>query len=125
MNRKPFYHHLYFQVLIAIVVGIAVGTYCKGFALELKPLGDGFIKLIRMILAPIIFTTVVVGMAGMGSFRRVGRIGLKSILYFEAATTAALVIGWLVVKWVQPGAGVNADPAKLDARAISQYVTAG
>src|SRR5687768_3119087 len=105
MTRKPFYHHLYFQVLIAIVLGAAVGTYFKDFAIQLKPLGDAFIKLIKMVVAPIIFTTVVVGMAGMGSFKRVGRVGFKAILYFEVMTTLALIIGWLVVKWIQPGVG--------------------
>jgi aerobic C4-dicarboxylate transport protein len=99
-------------------------TFQKRIGAVLKPLGDGFIKLIRMVVAPIIFTTVVIGMAGMGSFKRVGRIGLKAIIYFEIATTAALVIGWIVVKWIQPGAGINADPAKLDSRAIEHYVTA-
>ena len=98
-------------------------TFQKRIGSMLKPLGDGFIKLIRMVVAPIIFTTVVIGMAGMGSFKRVGRVGFKAILYFEAATTLALVIGWLVVKWLQPGVGVNADPAKLDTRAIAHYVT--
>lgn len=123
MNRKPFYHHLYFQVLIAIIVGVFVGTYFPSFGTAAKPLGDAFIKLIKMVVAPIIFTTVVVGMAGMGSFKRVGRVGLKAILYFEAMTTLALIVGWIVVKWIQPGAGVNADPAALDTKAISQYVT--
>lgn len=89
----------------------------------MKPLGDGFIKLIRMVVTPIIFTTVVIGIAGMGSFKRVGRIGLKAVIYFEIATTLALVIGWLVVKWIQPGAGVNADPTHLDTKAIQRYVT--
>ena len=123
MNRKPFYHHLYFQVLIAIVLGVFVGMYFPDFGTRMKPLGDGFIKLIRMVVAPIIFTTVVVGMAGMGSFRRVGRVGFKAILYFEVMTTLALLIGWVVVKWLQPGVGVNADPSKLDTKAIAQYVT--
>ena len=91
--------------------------------IALKPLGDGFIKLIRMVVAPIIFVTVVVGIAGMRSFKRVGRVGLKAILYFEIATTVALVIGWIVVKWIQPGVGVNADPAQLDTKAIQSYVT--
>jgi aerobic C4-dicarboxylate transport protein len=88
----------------------------------LKPLGDGFIKLIRMVVAPIIFTTVVIGIAGMGSVKRVGRVGVKAILYFEAATTVALAIGWMVVKWMQPGVGVNADPGLLDTKAIQRYV---
>jgi aerobic C4-dicarboxylate transport protein len=98
-------------------------TFQSKVGLALKPLGDGFIKLIRMVVAPIIFVTVVVGIAGMGSFKRIGRVGLKAILYFEIATTIALVIGWLVVKWIKPGAGVNADPALLDAQAIQNYVT--
>lgn len=138
MKRKPFYHHLYFQVLIAIVLGVFVGTYFpadKPVTIQLfdakwsfdgssfKPLGDGFIKLIKMVVAPIIFCTVVVGMAGMGSFKRVGRVGFKAILYFEVMTTLALIIGWVVVKWLQPGVGVNADPSKLDTKAIAQYVT--
>ncbi|MEO6033897.1 MAG: C4-dicarboxylate transporter DctA [Verrucomicrobiota bacterium] len=123
MNRKPFYQYLYVQVLIAILLGVVVGSCFPGFGAKLKPRGDGFIKLIRMVVAPIIFTTVVAGLAGMGSFKKVGRVGFKAILYFEVMTTFALIVGWLVVKWVEPGAGVNADPAKLDARAIQQYVT--
>ncbi len=97
-------------------------TFHKKIGLALKPLGDGFIKLIRMVVAPIIFTTVVIGIAGMGSFKRVGRVGLKAILYFEIVTTFALVIGWVVVKWIQPGAGVNAHPDTLDTKAIQGYV---
>ncbi len=89
----------------------------------MKPLGDAFIKLIRMVVTPVIFTTVVVGMAGMGSFKRVGRVGFKAILYFEVMTTLALLIGWAVVKWLQPGAGVNADPTQLDTKAIAHLVT--
>jgi aerobic C4-dicarboxylate transport protein len=138
MTRKPFYHHLYFQVLIGIALGAIVGQllpdnapkeitlFGSTFVLKasaLKPLGDAFIKLIKMVVAPIIFTTVVVGMAGMGSFKRVGRVGFKAIVYFEVMTTLALVIGWLVVKWIQPGVGVNADPAKLDTKAIQSYLT--
>lgn len=121
--RKPFYHHLYFQVLIGIVLGVFIGHYFPGFATQLKPLGDSFIKLIRMVIAPIIFTTVVVGMAGMESLKRVGRVGFKAILYFEVMTTLALIVGWLVVKWIRPGDGVNADPSKLDTTAIQTYLT--
>lgn len=98
-------------------------TFQSKVGLALKPLGDGFIKLIRMVVAPIIFTTVVVGIAGMRSFKRVGRVGFKAIVYFEIVTTIALVIGWIVVKWIQPGVGVNADPAQLDTKAIQHYVT--
>lgn len=98
-------------------------TFQSQIGLALKPLGDGFIKLIRMVVAPIIFTTVVVGIAGMRSFKRVGRVGFKAIVYFEIVTTIALVIGWVVVKWIQPGVGVNADPTQLDTQAIHTYVT--
>jgi aerobic C4-dicarboxylate transport protein len=98
-------------------------TFQSRIGLALKPLGDGFIKLIRMVVAPIIFVTVVVGIAGMRSFKRVGRVGLKAIVYFEIVTTIALVIGWVVVKWIQPGVGVNADPTQLDTKAIQGYVT--
>ncbi len=123
--RQSLLRHLYFQVLIAIVLGVVVGLRWPDFAVQLKPLGDGFIRLIRMVVAPIIFTTVVVGIAGMGNVKRVGRVGLKAIIYFEAVTTLALLIGWVVVKWLQPGAGVNADPAQLDTKAIRSYVNQG
>src|SRR6266576_651449 len=121
--RKTVFRHLYTWVLLAIVLGTVLGLYAPGIGVHLKPLGDGFIKLIRMVVTPIIFTTVVIGIAGMGSFKRVGRIGLKAILYFEIVTTIALVIGWIVVKWIQPGVGVNADPATLDTKAVQNYVT--
>ena len=121
--RKTVFRHLYTWVLLAIVLGAVLGRYAPGIGVHLKPLGDGFIKLIRMVVTPIIFTTVVIGIAGMGSFKRVGRIGLKAIVYFEIATTIALVIGWIVVKWIQPGVGVNADPATLDTKAVQNYVT--
>ena len=121
--QKSLFRHLYTWVLLAILLGGALGYGAPGIGAELKPLGDAFIKLIRMVVTPIIFTTVVVGIAGMGSFKRVGRVGLKAIVYFEIVTTLALVIGWCVVKWIQPGAGVNADPAALDTKAIANYVT--
>src|SRR5688572_1807716 len=120
---KSLFRHLYTWVLLAIVLGALLGYYFPGIGVHLKPLGDGFIKLIRMVVAPIIFTTVVIGIAGMGSFKRVGRVGLKAIIYFEIVTTIALVIGWIVVKWIQPGVGVNADPVTLDTKAIQHYVT--
>ncbi len=121
--QKSLFRHLYTWVLLAILLGGALGYGAPGIGAELKPLGDAFIKLIRMVVTPIIFTTVVVGIAGMGSIKRVGRVGLKAIVYFEIVTTLALVIGWCVVKWIQPGAGVNADPAALDTKAIANYVT--
>ena len=122
MVRNNIFRHLYTWVLLAIVLGTLLGYYFPGIGVHLKPLGDGFIKLIRMVVTPIIFTTVVVGIAGMGNFKRVGRVGLKTIVYFEIVTTIALVIGWLVVKWIQPGAGVNADPGTLDTNSIQRYV---
>jgi aerobic C4-dicarboxylate transport protein len=121
--RKSLFRHLYTWVLLAIILGALLGCCVPEVGIHLKPLGDGFIKLIRMVVTPIIFTTVVIGIAGMQSFKRVGRIGLKALIYFEVATTLALVIGWVVVKWIQPGAGVNADPAALDTKAIQTYVT--
>ena len=93
--------------------------------MKLKPLGDAFIKVIRMVVAPVIFTTVVLGIAGMGDLKRVGRVGLKALIYFEVLTTLALIIGWLVVKSIQPGAGINANPSALNAQAIQSYVTTG
>jgi aerobic C4-dicarboxylate transport protein len=122
MKRKRFYSHLYFWVLVGMALGIIVGKLfpesnakAGGFsATQLQPLSEGFIRLIRMVIAPIIFTTVVVGMAGMGNLKRVGRIGFKALLYFEVMTTLALFIGWIVGKFIQPGAGMNIDPAQLD-----------
>ena len=108
MKRKPFYLHLYFWVLVAMALGVLAGRFFPQAAIQLKPLGDGFIRLIRMVIAPLIFTTVVVGIAGMDSLKRVGRIGLKSFICFEAMTTLALIIGWVVVEAFRPGAGMNA-----------------
>ncbi len=121
--RKSLFRHLYTWVLLAIVLGTLLGYFVPHIGIHLKPLGDGFIKLIRMVVTPIIFTTVVIGIAGMQSFKRVGRVGLKALIYFEIATTLALVIGWVVVKWIKPGVGVDADPAQLDTKAIQHYVT--
>jgi aerobic C4-dicarboxylate transport protein len=107
MLRKPILRHLYVQVVLAIIVGACVGFFWPDFAVRLKPLGDAFVKLIRMVVAPIIFTTVVLGIAGMSDLKRVGRVGLKALVYFEVMTTLALIIGWVVVKTVQPGAGIK------------------
>jgi aerobic C4-dicarboxylate transport protein len=117
--RKSIFRHLYIQVLVAILIGVAVGYFLpKEYGSDLKILSDGFIRLIRMMVAPIIFTSVVVGLAGLGSLKRIGRIGLKSLLYFEAMTTLALVIGFIVVKLFHPGSGVNADLTSLDPRDV-------
>lgn len=122
MIRKTIFRHLYVQVLVAILIGVFVGCQFPDFGLELKPISDGFIRLIRMMVPPIIFTSVVVGMAGMGDLKRVGTIGLKSLLYFEGMTTLALVLGFAVVKLFQPGAGVNATAAQLDPKLVETYV---
>jgi aerobic C4-dicarboxylate transport protein len=122
MKRKRFYSHLYFWVLVGMVLGVVVGKLFpeakagpgQFAATQLQPLSEAFIRLIRMVIAPIIFTTVVVGMAGMGNLKRVGRIGLKAFVYFEVMTTLALFIGWTVGKVFQPGAGMNIDPTHLD-----------
>lgn len=120
-DRKPLYTHLYFQVLVAIAVGVLLGAFFPGTATAMKPLGDAFIRLIKMIIAPIIFTTVVVGIAKIGDMKKVGRVGLKALIYFEAVTTMALLIGLVVVNLVRPGDGVNADVSTLDTRAVDNY----
>lgn len=123
-KKKKLYKNLYFQVIVGILIGILLGIFNPDLAVQMKPLGDGFIKLIKMLIAPIIFATVVVGIANMGDLKKVGRVGLKAIIYFEVLTTIALVIGMIVVKIYQPGAGLNADPNTLDTKAIESYTTA-
>ena len=123
MGKKKFYQHLYFQVLFAISVGILVGHFSPETGTALKPLGDGFIKLIKMIITPIIFCTVVTGIAGMEDMKKVGRVGAKALLYFEIVTTLALAIGLTVVTIIQPGVGFNADVTKLDTKALAAYTT--
>ena len=116
--------HLYFQVILGALLGVVIG-YCQPAVGEsLKPLGDGFIKLIKMVLAPIIFGTIVVGIARMGSLKEVGRVGVKALIYFEVVSTLALAIGLVVVNVLKPGAGMNMDPALLDAKAVATYTTA-
>ncbi|TWI50046.1 aerobic C4-dicarboxylate transport protein [Pseudoduganella flava] len=119
--KKPFYKILYVQVLFAIFVGVLLGIYLPSDAVAMKPLGDGFIKLIKMIIAPVIFCTVVSGIAGMQDVKKIGRVGGKALLYFEVVSTFALVIGLFVANILKPGAGFNADPATLDTKAIAQY----
>ena len=110
---------------MAVALGVLNGIYYPKFAIALQPLSLGFIRLIRMMIAPIIFTTVVVGIAGMDSLKRLGRIGIKAFFYFEVMTTLALVLGWVVAKVFQPGAGMNADLSKLDAAALQPTLAAG
>ena len=119
------YHSLYFRVIAGIVAGIALGSFYPSTGEMMKPLGDGFIKLIRMMIAPVIFLTVVTGIARIGDMRKLGRVGLKALVYFEVVTTIALFVGFVVVKVVQPGAGINATAATLDAKAVQQYATSG
>src|SRR5580700_4680498 len=122
---RQFHRSLYFRVILGIVLGVLLGMFYPHAGESMKPLGDGFIKLIRMMIAPIIFLTVVVGIANIGDMRKLGRVGLKALLYFEVMSTAALVIGLVVVKIVQPGAGINANPATLDTESIKQYAGPG
>jgi aerobic C4-dicarboxylate transport protein len=121
-QRKPFYKVLYVQVLIAIAFGILVGHFDAKLAIDMKPFGDGFIKLIKMLIGPIVFCTVVSGIAGMQDIRKVGRIGCKALLYFEIVSTLALFIGMAVGNYIRPGDGFNVNPATLDGKAISEYV---
>ena len=121
MSAKKFHHSLYFQVIVAILLGITVGHFMPEFGAKLKPLGDGFIKLVKMMIAPIIFCTIVVGIAGMAARTKVGRVGGKALLYFEVVTTLALVIGLVVVNVLKPGAGMNVDPSTLDTGAIAKF----
>src|SRR5512132_2011552 len=122
-ERAPIYTHLYFQVLVGIVLGVVVGYLWPAAGAALRPLGDGFIKLIRMMIAPIIFTTVIVGIAKMGDMKSVGRIGVRALVYFEIVSTLALVIGLVIINVLQPGVGVNADPKTLDAKAVAAYTS--
>ena len=119
--HHPWWRHLYAQVLAAIVVGVVLGHFWPDIAVQMKPFGDGFIKLIKMLIAPIIFCTVVHGIASMEDMKKVGRVGVKALIYFEVMTTVALIIGLVVVNLWKPGAGMNVDPAALDTRAIATY----
>lgn len=121
ISRTPFYRTLHFQVFAGIVIGIALGVFYPKTAEAMKPLGDGFIKLIRMVIAPIIFCTVVVGIANVGDMRKLGRIGVKALAYFEIVSTVSLLIGLGVVMLFHPGAGINATAATLDAKSVAEY----
>ena len=120
--RLPFYRQLYFQVVVAIVLGVLLGHFEPAFAAQLKPLGDAFIKLVKMIIAPVIFLTIVTGIASMTHLRTVGRVFAKSMAYFLFFSTLALVVGMIVAHVVQPGAGMNINPADLDQGAVKTYV---
>lgn len=122
---RPFYRSLYFQVITAIVIGALLGHFMPSLGESMKPLGDGFIKLIKMIIAPIIFCTVVIGIAGMEDMKKVGKTGGLALLYFEVVSTIALVVGLVIVNLVQPGAGMHIDPASLDSKSVAAYTGPG
>jgi len=122
--RRPFYRHLYFQVLVAIVLGGAIGHFWPNVGESLKPLGDAFIKLVKMVIAPVIFLTIVTGIAGMRDIGRVGRVAAKAFGYFLVFSTLALIVGLIIANVVRPGHGLNIDPATLDKGAVAQYAQA-
>ena len=124
-TRQPLYKSLYVQVLVAITIGILLGHFYPETGVALKPLGDGFVKLIKMVIAPIIFCTVVSGIAGMQSMKSVGKTGGYALLYFEVVSTIALIIGLVVVNVVQPGAGMHVDVSTLNASSVAAYAAAG
>ncbi|MGO4588111.1 cation:dicarboxylate symporter family transporter [Paenarthrobacter sp. 2TAF44] len=121
--KKPLYKSLFFQILVAVVLGVAIGYFWPGIGSALRPLGDGFIQLIKMIIAPLIFLVIVTGISAVGDVKSVGRVGVKALVYFTAATLFALAFGLLVANIVQPGAGLNIDPASLSAEAVNAKTT--
>jgi aerobic C4-dicarboxylate transport protein len=123
--RRPLYKSLYAQVLTAIVIGVLLGHFWPQAGEAMKPLGDGFIKLIKMIIAPIIFCTVVIGIAGMEDMKKVGKTGGLALLYFEIVSSIALIVGLTIINLVQPGAGMNVDPATLDTKQVAAYTGPG
>ena len=122
---RPLYKSLYAQVITAIIIGVILGHFWPQVGESMKPLGDGFIKLIKMIIAPIIFCTVVVGIAGMEDMKKVGKTGGLALLYFEIVSSIALVVGLVIINLVQPGAGMNVDPASLDTKQVAAYTGPG
>ncbi|MBS1160323.1 MAG: Sodium:dicarboxylate symporter [Proteobacteria bacterium] len=125
MAKRGLFKSLYFQVLVAIALGVSLGHFYPESGAAMKPLGDGFIKLIKMIIAPIIFCTIVVGIAGMEDMKKVGKTGGLAVLYFEVVSSIALVIGLIVVNVWAPGVGMNVDPASLDTKGIAKYAEPG
>ena len=123
--KKPLYKSLYAQVLFAVVLGVLLGNFYPSVGTDMKPLGDAFIKLIKMMIAPIIFCTVVVGIAGMEDMKKVGKTGGLALLYFEVVSTLALIVGLVIVNFVQPGGGMHVDAASLDTKSIAAYTGPG
>jgi aerobic C4-dicarboxylate transport protein len=124
-SSRPLYKSLYVQVLFAVFLGVMLGQFYPALGTDMKPLGDGFIKLIKMMIAPIIFCTVVTGIAGMEDMKQVGKTGGLALLYFEVVSTVALVIGLVVVNVLQPGVGMHADPASIDTKGIAAFTGPG
>ena len=124
-SRKPWYRILYVQVVIGMILGVLTGYFLPKFGADMKPLGDGFIKLVKMVIAPVVFCTVVHGIASMGDAKKLGRIGIKTLLYFELVSTFALMVGLAVVSLWKPGVGLHINAAALDPKIASTYVTAG
>jgi aerobic C4-dicarboxylate transport protein len=125
IHKPPLYRSLYFQVICAVIAGVTLGHLYPTLGAEMKPLGDGFIKLIKMMIAPIIFCTVVIGIAGMEDMKKVGKTGGLALLYFEVVSTFALIIGLVVVNVLQPGAGMNVDASTLDTKSIAAFTGPG
>jgi len=122
---RRFFRTLYFRVIVGIVLGVLVGIFVPHAGEQFKPLGDVFIKLIRMMITPVIFFTVVIGIANIGSTRRLGRVGVKALVYFEVVTTFALLIGLAIASIFQPGKGMNVNPATLDMKSVAEYASDG
>src|ERR1700752_3025581 len=120
-HHRPFFKSLYFQVLTAIPAGVLLGHFYPQLGEQMKPLGDAFIKMIKMVIAPIIFFTVVHGIASMKDMKKVGRVGLKALIYFEVVTTLALIVGLLVVNLWRPGVGMNVDLSTVDTKSIATF----
>ena len=125
LKKPPIYKILYFQVLVAVVIGVLLGHFYPSLGTEMKPFGDAFIKAIKMLIAPVIFCTVVIGIAGMEDMKKVGKTGGIALLYFEIVSTIALIVGLVVVNVLQPGAGMNIDPSTLDTKGIAAYTGPG
>jgi len=123
--KRPLYKSLYVQVLVAVTIGVLLGHFNPGLGADMKPLGDGFIKLIKMIIAPIIFCTVVVGIAGMEDMKKVGKTGGLALMYFEIVSSLALVVGLVIVNVLAPGEGMHVDPSTLDTKGIAAYTGPG
>jgi len=124
-KKRPLYRSLYFQVLTAVALGVLLGHFYPQIGADMKPLGDGFIKLIKMIIAPIIFCTVVIGIAGMEDMKKVGKTGGLALLYFEVVSSLALIVGLVTVNLLAPGSGMNVDASTLDTKSIAAYTAPG